>query len=216
MGRPPYPGDALFDDAIGVLDALGIASAHVVGMSSGGGVAQHVVVDHPERVASLTLISTMPDGPGGVDHPGLPPMSDELAAKFADGGADTPDWGDREAVIAYYLGGEHMLAGTIPVDEEAVRRVVGRAWDRSPNPTSAQNHWQLSAGATIRNRLGEISVPTLVLHGTADPLLPYPHGEALAREIPGARLVPLEGMGHQHPPLYCPRSLARAPAAILV
>ena len=200
VGRPPYAGDALFDDAVGVLDALGIASAHVVGMSMGGGIAQHVAVEHPERVASLTLIATTPDGPGGAEHPGLPPMSDELAAKFAEGGDDTPDWGDREAVIAYYLGGERMLAGTIPVDEEAIRRMAGRAWDRSPNPASAQNHWQLSAGASIRDRLGEISVPTLVLHGTADPLLPYPHGEALAREIPGARLVPLDGMGHQMPP----------------
>ena len=198
-GKPPYPGDALLDDAIGVLDALGLAAAHLVGISMGGGIAQHLAVHHVDRVASLTLIATSPDGPSGPDHPELPPMSEDLAAKFAEGGDAAPDWADRDAVIAYYTEGERAFAGTIPVDEERVRRVVGRAWDRSPSMASAQNHWQLG-GEPIRARLGEITAPTLVLHGTADPLFPYAHGEALAREIPGARLVPLEGMGHQMPP----------------
>jgi pimeloyl-ACP methyl ester carboxylesterase len=199
-GKPPYRGDALLADAVGILDALGIAAAHIVGMSMGGGIAQGLAVFHPDRVLSLTLIATSPGGPGGSDEPGLPPMSPELAEKFAQGGAATPDWSDREGVIAYFIAGEHMLAGTIPVDEEAVRRVAGRAWDRSPVPAAAQNHWQLDGGEPVHHRLGEITAPTLVLHGTADPLLPYPHGEALAREIPGARLVPLVGMGHQMPP----------------
>ncbi len=127
-------------------------------------------------------------------------MSPELAAKFGEGGDETPDWADREAVIAYYTAGERMLAGSIPVDEERIRRVAGRAWDRSPDPAAAQNHWQLSGGEPVRDRLDAIAVPTLVLHGTEDPLFPYGHGEALAREIPRARLVPLEGMGHQTPP----------------
>lgn len=197
-GHPPYPGDALISDPIGLLDALGIAAAHIVGISMGGGVAQHLAVKHPERVVSLTLISTSPDGPSGPDQPTLPSMSRKLAQKFAQGD-EAPDWADREAVIAYYTAGEHDFAGDIPVDEEWVRDIVGRAWDRSPSMASAQNHWQLG-GEPIRERLGEISAPTLVLHGTADPLFPYEHGEALAREIPGARLVPLPGMGHQMPP----------------
>lgn len=198
-GRPAYDGDALLDDPIGLLDALGIPTAHVVGISMGGGIAQHLAVNHPERIASLTLIATSPDGPSGPDRPALPPMSPELAQKFAAGGDDTPDWSDREAVIAYYTDGERTFAGTIPVDETWVRSIVGRAWDRSPSMASAQNHWQLG-GQPIRERLGEITAPTLVLHGTADPLFPYAHGEALAREIPDARLVPLTGMGHQMPP----------------
>ena len=199
VGAPPYGGSDLITDAIGVLDALGIASAHVVGISAGGGVAQHVAVDHPERVASLTLISTTPDGPGGADHPDLPPMSPELAASFSEGG-ETPDWSNLEAVTDYYIAGERMLAGTIPVDEKALREVITRVWQRSPNLAAGQNHWQLDGGAPIRDRLGSLTMPTLVLHGTADPLFPCPHGEALAREIPGARLVPLPGMGHQMPP----------------
>lgn len=199
-GAPPYGSDALLDDAVGLLDELGIAAAHIVGLSMGGGIAQHLAVHHPGRVASLTLIATSPGGPGGPDHPDLPPMSAELAKRFAQGGDEAPDWSDREAVIAYYIDGERTFAGAIPVEEERLRRVAGRAWDRSPSPASAQNHWQLAGGEPVRARLGEIAAPTLVLHGTADPLLPYGHGEALAREIPQARLVPLNGMGHQMPP----------------
>jgi pimeloyl-ACP methyl ester carboxylesterase len=198
-GNPSYSGEALIADPIGLLDALGISTAHIVGMSMGGAIAQHLAVKYPERVASLTLISTSPDGPSGPDRPALPPMSPELARKFAEGGDDAPDWSDREAVIAFYTAGEHTFAGDIPVDAAWVRDVVGRAWERSPAMASAQNHWQLD-GDSIRDRLGEISAPTLVMHGTADPLFPFGHGEALAREIPGARLVSLPGMGHQMPP----------------
>lgn len=198
-GNPSYSGEALITDPIGLLDALGISAAHIVGMSMGGAIAQHLAVKYPERVVSLTLISTSPDGPSGPDRPALPPMSPELARTFAEGGDDAPDWSDREAVIAYYTAGEHTFAGDIPVDAAWVRDVVGRAWERSPAMASAQNHWRLD-GDSIRDRLGEISAPTLVMHGTADPLFPFGHGEALAREIPGARLVSLPGMGHQMPP----------------
>jgi pimeloyl-ACP methyl ester carboxylesterase len=197
-GNPTYSGDALITDPIGLLDALGIPVAHIVGISMGGGIAQHLAVKHSARVASLALISTSPGGPADPGRQDLPPMSRELEQMFAQGG-EAPDWADRDAVIAYYTAGEHDFAGDIPVDEEWVRSVVGRAWDRSPSMASAQNHWQLG-GASIRNRLGEISAPTVVLHGTADPLFPYGHAEALAREIPGARLVALPGMGHQMPP----------------
>ncbi|MCU1411344.1 MAG: alpha/beta hydrolase [Rhodoglobus sp.] len=188
-GRPPYGGDALLDDAVGVLDELGVPIAHIVGISMGGGIAQQLAVLHPERAASLTLISTSPGGPG------LPPTDPAVAV----GGGEQPDWWDREAVIEYYTAGEHMLAGTIPVDDDRMRVIIGRAWDRSPSMASGQNHWQLD-GESVRSRLGEITVPTVVLHGTADPLFPYGHGAALAAAIPGARLVPLEGMGHQMPP----------------
>ena len=189
--RPAYEGRALIDDALGVLDALGIDSAHVVGISMGGGIAQVLAVRHPDRVASLTLIASSSGAPG------LPPMSSELAAQMGDGAE--PDWSDRDAVIAYYTAGEHMLAGSIAVDEERMRRIVGRAWDRSHSIASGQNHWQLS-GESAHSRLGEIAAPTLVLHGTEDRLFPFGHGEALARDIAGARLVPLAGMGHQMPP----------------
>ncbi|MEV7616269.1 alpha/beta fold hydrolase [Streptomyces sp. NPDC089799] len=199
VGAPGYTQADLVADAIGVLDALRIRAAHVVGISMGGAIAQRLCVGHPDRVATLTLIATGPDGRGGPGHPGLPPMTDELA-KWFEHPAGEPDWTDRESVVAHFVAAEHAFAGTIPVDEESLRRTAGRAFDRSPVPAAAGNHRLIEGGTPVRDRLGAIAAPTLVLHGTEDPFLPYAHGEALAREIPGARLVPLPGMGHQMPP----------------
>ncbi|WP_181789866.1 alpha/beta fold hydrolase [Streptomyces phytophilus] len=200
VGAPTYGGEDLIADVVGLLDALGLDSAHLVGVSMGGGMAQLVAVRHPGRIASLTLISTSPATPGGPDRAELPPMSEELARKFAEP-QPGPDWSDRESVISHFLAGEQTFAGTIPVDEQRVRRVAGRAFDRSPVPAAAANHWLLDdKEEPSAQSLGDITAPTLVLHGTHDPLFPYAHGEALAREIPGATLVPLTGMGHQMPP----------------
>ncbi|SFI66173.1 Pimeloyl-ACP methyl ester carboxylesterase [Streptosporangium canum] len=199
VGAPAYTQDDLLADALGVLDGYGLASAHIVGVSMGGGLAQRLAVRHPGRVLTLTLISTSPGGPGGPENPDLPPMSEDLAKTFAEP-APGPDWADRDAVIGYFLAAERVFAGTIPVDEERVRRTAGRAFDRSPVPAAASNHWMIEGGEPVRSRLGEITAPALVLHGTADPLFPYGHAETLAREIPGATLIPLPGMGHQMPP----------------
>ncbi|MDQ8707916.1 alpha/beta hydrolase [Streptomyces sp. LHD-70] len=140
-------------------------------------------------------------------------MSERLAKMFAEPSEDAgPDWSDREAVIAYYLDGERAFAGSIPLDEPRLRRIIGRAYDRSPDMSAAQNHWMLQGAEPVRDRLGEIRVPALVLHGTEDPLFPYGHGEALAREIPGAKLLPLPGVGHQMPP---PQTWNTAVPAIL-
>ncbi|WP_407566186.1 alpha/beta fold hydrolase [Streptomyces sp. 184] len=200
VGAPTYGREDLITDVIGLLDALGLASAHLVGVSMGGGLSQLIAARYPGRVASLTLISTSPEAPGGPDRPELPPMSEELARKFAEP-QPGPDWSDRESVVSYFLAGERTFAGAIPVDEQRVRRIAGRAFDRSPVPAAAANHWLLDdAKEPAAFSLGGITAPTLVLHGTHDPLFPYAHGEALAREIPGAGLVPLPGMGHQMPP----------------
>ncbi|MEU0478972.1 alpha/beta hydrolase [Streptosporangium sp. NPDC006013] len=199
VGAPTYTQDDLLADAVGVLDAYNLAAAHIVGISMGGGLAQLLGIEYPERVLSLTLMSTSPGGPGGPDNPDLPPMSEALAKMFEEPASD-PDWSDRDAVIAYFLAAEHAFSGTIPVDEDRVRRTAGRAFDRSPVPAAASNHWMIEGGEPIRPRLGEITAPTLVLHGTEDPLFPYGHAEALAREIPDTSLVPLPGVGHQMPP----------------
>jgi pimeloyl-ACP methyl ester carboxylesterase len=199
-GAPEYSVLDLAADAIGILDALGIERAHFAGMSMGGGIAQGIALDHPGRVATLTLISTSPGGPGGPENPDLPPMSETLAVVFSDP-APEPDWTDREAVIVSIIDGERPFAGTIPFNAEGMREIAERVVDRTNDiAASMTNHWILDHGEPVRPRLGDISARTLVLHGTADPLLPYGHGEALAREIPGARLVPLEGGGHQMPP----------------
>jgi pimeloyl-ACP methyl ester carboxylesterase len=198
-GKPQYGPADLVADAAGVLDAVGVARAHVVGISMGGGFAQRLVVDFPDKVASVTLISTSPDGPGGPSDPKLPPMSEKLRAMFAEE-TPTPDWSDREVALQRLIDDEKLYAGSLPFDEQARRQLLGRMIDRTHNLAAAMtNHWLLEGGEPVRPRLRQIGVPALVLHGTEDPLFPLGHGEALAREIPGARLVSLEHAGHELP-----------------
>jgi pimeloyl-ACP methyl ester carboxylesterase/SAM-dependent methyltransferase len=199
-GKPPYTGADLTADALGLLDALEVRQAHLVGVSAGGGMAQEIALDHPDRVASLTLIDTSSIDPHGPGEPELPPPSDEMRAFFAQPPAP-PDWADRDAVIDYMVAGERPFDGP-GFDEEYVRKIADRTVDRTKNvEASLTNHWIMDQGDDPdRPRIGQITVPTLVMHGTADPLFPYAHGEALARAIPGARLIPLEGVGHQIPP----------------
>jgi pimeloyl-ACP methyl ester carboxylesterase len=198
-GAPSYRFDDLVDDAVGLLDALGIARAHLVGISMGGGIVQQAVVLHPDRVVSVTLVATSPGGPGN-DENGLPPIADRLLASFADP-PPVPDWSDRDAVIDHLVEGVRRFSGSLPFDEARVRAVAARMVDRTTDVEASQtNHWILEGGTDVRSRLGEITVPALVLHGTEDPLFPLGHGEAFTREIPGARLVPLDGVGHEAPP----------------
>jgi pimeloyl-ACP methyl ester carboxylesterase len=193
-GAPQYGGQDLVADAVGILDVLRVDRANVVGISMGGGIAQQLALDHADRVASLTLISTSPGGPG------LPPMSDELRSRFAQPAAE-PDWSDRQAVVDYIVEDLHGYAGSVTFDEEEMRALAGKIVDRTANIQSTMtNHSILEGGEPLRPRLHELTTPTLVLHGTEDPLFPYGHAEALAAEIPGAELVPLEGVGHEMPP----------------
>jgi pimeloyl-ACP methyl ester carboxylesterase len=188
-GRPDYGGADLVADAARVLDGHGIARAHVVGVSAGGALAQVLVLDHPDRAASLVLLSTSPAGPGGD----LPPVADAYAAFLA--GAQI-EWSDRRSVVEHVVADVRALSGERPFDEPRVRALVERDVARARSPASAQNHALVDGGAPWRHRLPSIAVPTLVIHGTADPLFPLGHGEALAREIPGARLIVLDGAGH--------------------
>ena len=197
-GKPDYTRFDLVEDAAGVLEALGFPSAHVVGISMGGELAQLLALEFPARVASLTLVSTSPGSSSSAD---LPPMSDRLKAVF-DHPAEEPDWSDREAVIRYIVDSTKPFAGTCTASDAQLRAVVSRAVDRTVDiAASMSNHWILEPGhEPWRSRLGTIRVPTLVIHGTEDPLFPCQHGIALSKEIPGATLQLLEGVGHEMPP----------------
>lgn len=192
-GSPGYTSRDLITDAVGLLDAFGLAGAHIVGLSMGGGIAQALALDHSSRVASLTLMST---SPGGDD---LPPMSAELQAAFS-GEAAEPDWSDRAAVIDYLVDDARLYAApSRTFEEEAMRALLSRVYDRTANMASAMNHFMVGGAGGSRRDLATVTAPTLVLHGTEDPLLPYEHGRAMAKAIPGARLVPLERTGHEIP-----------------
>ncbi len=195
-GAPPYTLRDLAADAVGLLDAFGLARAHLVGMSMGGAIAQLVALDHPGRVASLTLIATSPAGP---DDPGLPATPEETRARFA--AIAEPAWSDRAAVTGYLVHLARVSASrSRPFDETAVRELARRVFDRTASIASSMtNHDVMDGDDRWRERLGELRAPTLVVHGTDDPVLPYGHGLALAKEIPGAHLLPLKQTGHELP-----------------
>jgi pimeloyl-ACP methyl ester carboxylesterase len=196
-GAAPYSLRDLAEDAVGLLDAFGLESAHLVGISMGGWIGQLVALDHPDRVASLTLISTSPTA--GPSDPDLPEMSQELQAFFAEE-ASEPEWSDRAAVIESIVEGERQFAGSGPFEEAAIREIAARAFDRTTNlASSIANHATIDSGDRWRERLGEVSVPTLVIHGTEDPMYPYGNAVALAKEIAGAQLLALERVGHEVP-----------------
>jgi pimeloyl-ACP methyl ester carboxylesterase len=190
-GQPGYTGADLVADAAGILDAYGIPAAHVVGVSMGGALAQLLALDFADRVLSLVLISTSRALPGERQ---LPPPTAEFAQYAA---AAKVDWSDSVSVIEYLVDYLRVLAGgQRPFDEAAVPELARREVERARNIAAAQNHGLLADDELSREPLSSISVPTLVIHGTADPLFPPEHGEALAEEIPGARLVLLQGAGH--------------------
>lgn len=195
---PGYTGADQIADAVAVLDALKIDRGHVVGLSMGGGIAQRMALEHRDRLATLTLISTSPIDPGIEDLPG---MTQELQATFAEQSPE-PDWRDRDAVIDHIVEGERPYAGPGNFDEPRLRAIAGRVFDRTNDiAASMTNHFVLDQDGPTDPRLSRLEgLPTLVLHGTADPMFPLAHGRALADAIPGARLVELDDVGHQLPP----------------
>lgn len=192
-GAPDYGSPDLHDDALRVLDATGVASAHLVGLSMGAGIALDVALSRPDRVRSLTLMGCSPP------EDGLPPMDPALAAFLAEPPPE-PEWSDVDAVVAYLVEGERAFAGP-GFDEERARRTARTVVERTVSvPALLTNHGIAVAADDTPSRPSDVTVPTLVLHGSADPLFGLRHGAALAAAIPGARLHVLDGVGHETPP----------------
>jgi len=190
-GHPPYNGADLVADAAGVLDAYGLAAAHIVGVSAGGAFAQVLALDFPRRVLSLVLISTTPATPCDEE---LPPPTEEFG-RFVT--TAEVDWSAPESVVEYTVGYARVLNGARRgFDEAATREFVRRDVERARDVAALQNHNVIAGEDRQPESLSSIAVPTLVIHGTADPMFPLRHGEVLADEIPGATLLPLQGAGH--------------------
>jgi len=187
-GKPDYTGADLVADAVGVLDAYDIPAAHAVGVSAGGAFAQQLALGYPDRVLTLTLISTSPAAKVAVDLPAATGRYREFVASAE------VDWADEQSVVEYLVGYARVLAGRF--DEPATRELVRRDVARAHDIAASENHGLVADGDVPGEPISTIAAPTLVIHGTADPMFPPEHGRALAAEIPGARLLQLEGAGH--------------------
>ncbi|TCC33086.1 alpha/beta fold hydrolase [Kribbella speibonae] len=183
-GEPGYAMSDLATDAAGLLDALRIHRAHVVAQSMSGGTALILGVDHSSRVASLTFVST------STGDDGLPPPSADMPR------LGWPDFADQAAVEEYVVRSiEAEAAGHF--DETEARTLVRDDMARARNyEASLTNHFAMTFDGPKNGGFGDLSMPVLVLHGDADPLLPLPHGQSVRDAVPGARLVVLPGMGH--------------------
>lgn len=196
-GQPGYGMDDIVEDAFAVLDAYRISSAHFVGFSLGGMIGQVAAVKNPQRVLSLTAISSSPIGGEQTD---LPPSGDAWLEHMN----EEVDLADRAATIDYMVEDSRLVAGVArSFDTRGMRAFIERDFDRSGNYLSGANHSVLFIiGQEWRDRLHLMNVPLLVIHGTADPVFPHGHGEALARSVAGAKLVKLEGGGHELHPVH--------------
>ena len=188
VGKPSYALVDLADDVLGILDRLGINRAHLVGCSMSGGLVLLLGVDHPERVASLTFVST------STMEPGLPPIG---------GYAPEPpsDLSDPAVQVEYVLAVLRAYDGVSPLFDEAAARAlveadVARATDMAASLT---NPYLIDFTEPEHGGFGDITAPTLVIHGELDPVFPLRHGEAIARAVPGAELVVLADAAHDLP-----------------
>ncbi|KAM3089629.1 alpha/beta fold hydrolase [Phormidesmis sp. 146-35] len=195
-GQIGYSWDDLSDDAVGVLDAYGVDRAHLVGLSMGGMIAQLVALKYPERVITMTLMMSSPFAPKQeTDVPTI--ENKEFLAHFATG--TTLDWADEAAAIDYTVESWRLTsAGSKhPFDEMSIRALATEDVKRANNLPSMMNHALLTGGDRYSGRLGEINIPALVIHGTADSMVNYQRGVTLAEELPDATLLTLEGTAHE-------------------
>ncbi|MEV3988433.1 alpha/beta fold hydrolase [Streptomyces sp. NPDC049837] len=207
----PYTVADMASDALAVLDAFGIERAHLVGASLGGIIAQRLAVAHPHRVLTLTSLSSQPAGTdmaaavrrvleGAPPLPGeLPPPKPELLAAltsaFPRSGTSLEDYLTARLPLWRALHGP-----VLPFHEDEYVAMERRVYERARDLQASLNHTFAGAADTGSTAdLATITAPTLVLHGTEDPMFPPQHAEATAAAIPGARLVMIEGMGHTLP-----------------
>jgi len=187
-----YSAEEMTDDAVAVMEALGWESAHVLGHSLGGAVAQRMAVRHPGRVRTLTSMAAVPGDAAGLRT--LPYVRLGTLARFARLRFPPTREGDIEAALAV---ARLVASPGYPFDEEAVRVAVARTADSGIRDGGAQSR---QIGAQWRGpAISTITAPSLVLHGQGDPLIRPRAGRAVADRIPGARLVTYPGLGHDLP-----------------
>ena len=204
-GEPNYTLYDMAADGVAVLDGYGIERAHIAGMSMGGFVTQLAALEYPERVLTLTQVMSTPDlhgflAPllGNPEGAKLPPPRPQVMEAFA--AAGTIDGDDREAVLAGRVKLFQSLQGSKYQGQGRSEDLLRAEMDRAINFRSNMNH--VSAELQTEpwvHRLGELDLPTLVIHGDEDPIVPIEHGEAVQAAINGSTMLTLEGVGHELP-----------------
>ncbi|QRN97716.1 alpha/beta hydrolase [Archangium violaceum] len=209
--KNPYTLADMAADTVGLLDAYGITAAHLVGASMGGMISQMVSILHPERVRTLTVMMSTPLRPATLEsiqqaiqgrtttEAPLPPPAPHIIEMHMAAASKPPV--TRQEHIDFQVKMVRALSGSAaPFDEPDIRRKVERMLERARNPAAAMNHGLVpSATHEQAEALKRLRVPTLVIHGSEDPILPPAHGVAVAETIPGARLLMLQGLGHDFP-----------------
>ncbi|MBT1155563.1 alpha/beta hydrolase [Aminobacter anthyllidis] len=203
-GAPGYTVRDMADDAVGVLDAYGIDRAHIAGWSMGGMITQNVAIHHPKRIRSAFLFGTTPDGSSigsaasgsGKDSGAFAAPSPRIVQLLTYNAG--VDWTDEAQAVEAWVHEDMVLTGpgdTFAADlsRDNAHVLVREARNILSHRT---NHGIAVAMSYWRDRLKDIRVPTLIMHGTHDYILPLDHAKAMAAEIPGAKLVVVEGMGH--------------------
>jgi pimeloyl-ACP methyl ester carboxylesterase len=192
----PYKLKDMAADAVGLLDVLGIKSADVVGVSLGGMIAQTMAIHYPKRVRTLTSIMS------STGNPSLPQTRPEAAEVLL-----APAASNRNDYLANELKAAKVLHGPkYPLNEDYVRKYSERSYDRCYHPQGFPRQLGAILASGSRNEaLAKVKTPTLVIHGTADPLIPVEGGKDTAKSIPGAKLLIIEGMGHSIPVEVAPQ-----------
>jgi pimeloyl-ACP methyl ester carboxylesterase len=191
---PPvaYTLSELAADAAGLLEALGIDRAHIVGASMGGMIAQLVAADFPERTLSLTSIMS------STGNPDLPRATPEAMARLNTPAPDPNQ--DLEAFLASAVEGAKVMGSKYPPDEAAVREQALSDFRRCYYPVGFQRQYAgVMASPDRRPKLTGVTAPTVVIHGEDDPLVPLASGRDTAENIPGAELIVVPGVGHEMP-----------------
>lgn len=193
-GPEGYTLSDMANDVVAILDHLDIDTAHVFGVSLGGMIAQTFAIEHPKRCASLISVMSTTGDPD-VGRP-----TEEARTLLL-----TPGATDRDAAIAAHLAGQRVWGSPGQVDEDLQARIAGEAFDRAcrPDGVARQYHAARRDGSRTE-RLRRVTVPTLVIHGTADTLIDISGGRRTADALPNARFVQVEGMGHDYPRAFWP------------
>ena len=188
-----YNLEDMAQDAVSLMEHLEIEKAHIVGASMGGMITQVVGLDHPHKALSLTPIMSTPGA--GIEDENLSPPTESLMQGMMKSMEHNMKGEYLEGLVAVY---RELIGSRYPFDEQKFREGAKAIMDHGHNPFPGHGA-AVSSSPHRKDRLKEISLPTLVIHGTEDAILPLDHGQALADGIPNAKLMVLEGAGHEIP-----------------